>query len=82
MLTMDIWRLTRLVIISLVLPVLVAVVADYLLDTLPWITIMVSLVVIPLSSIVVIRASLVEFDKIIQDVAPVDVANDAVVNDS
>lgn len=79
---MDSRRLARLVIISLLLPVLAAIVADYILGMLPWITIIVSLIAIPLSSIIVTRASLVEFDKIIQEVAPVDLTNDTSTSDS
>ena len=69
---LNVGRLTKLVIFSLVLPVGGAIFADLLLETTPWITIVAAILVIPTASIIVTRASLAELDKIIQEVAPVE----------
>lgn len=55
---------------SLLLPVGVALLADWLLGTLPWVTLVVGLICIPLASLVVIKAALRDFNRVIAAVAP------------
>jgi hypothetical protein len=56
--------------LSLLLPVGLALLADWLLGTLPWITLVVGLICIPLASLVVIKAALRDFNRVIAAVAP------------
>jgi hypothetical protein len=69
--TFDVGRLTKLIIIYLVLPVTLALFGDLAMGLMPWLTLVVSVLAIPLASIVVTRASLAELDKIIEKLAPI-----------
>ena len=65
------WRKpARQLLASLLFPVLLALIVDAMLGTMPLATIVVSLVCIPLSTILVIRAVLAEMDRLIEVVAP------------
>ncbi|MCX6045090.1 MAG: hypothetical protein NT075_08250 [Chloroflexi bacterium] len=68
----NIQRLSMSILITLLLPLVLAVLVDYSLGWMPWTTIGASLVFIPLSTIVVTRATLSELDKVIRQVAPVE----------
>lgn len=65
-------RLTGYVVSMLVTPTLAAVVLDQIIATSPWLTIVVSLICIPTTTVVVMRTALLEFEKIIEVVAPVE----------
>jgi hypothetical protein len=71
----NIQRLLMSILITLLLPLALAVLVDYSLGWMPWTTIGASLIFIPLSTIVVTRATLSELDKIIRQVAPVEPEN-------
>jgi uncharacterized membrane protein YgaE (UPF0421/DUF939 family) len=66
----NVRRLALSVVFSLLLPVLLAILLDWQLGFFPWLTIGVSLIFIPLSTFIVIRAALAEMDQLIQAVAP------------
>lgn len=66
----DVRRLAKALLFTLVLPLSLAIVLDLSLDTMPVATIAASVVCIPLASVFVIRAALSELDKVIQAVAP------------
>ena len=76
----NIALLIRLVVLLLIVPVGIGVAADIVWDTLPFATMVVSVVFIPLSTVFVVRAVLHEFDKVIQQVAPPDIAVNAVAD--
>jgi len=63
-------RLLMILMFSLILPVLVCVVIDILFDLMPLLTIISSTICIPLASLLIIKITLSEFDRVIQDVAP------------
>lgn len=65
-------RLTGYVVFLLVVPTFIAVALDRILVTSPWLTIIVSLICIPATTVVVMRTALFEFEKIIEAVAPVE----------
>ncbi len=71
----NIQRLLMRLLITLLLPLALAVLADYSLGWMPWTTIGASLIFIPLSTIVVTRATLSELDKVIRQVTPVEPEN-------
>jgi hypothetical protein len=60
--------------LTLLLPVGLALLADLLMGTLPWITLAVSLLAIPLASLVVGKAVLRDFERVLAVVAPEPVA--------
>ena len=66
-------RLTMSVLLSLVLPMLVVVLIDYNLGLMPWLTLIASIILIPVSSFIVIRATVAEFERVVQVVAPPEV---------
>jgi len=55
-----------------VLPLTILILVDFALGWTPLLTIVASVIFIPLSSIIVIRATLSELDRVIQAVAPVE----------
>lgn len=65
-------RLLRKVIVTLILPVALAMLIDRQLGWFPLVTIGASVIFIPLSTVVVIRATLAEFDRVIQQITPLD----------
>ena len=66
----DLGRGLRALLFTLVLPVSLAVTADLLAGSLPWLTIAAALICIPLAAIVVNRTVLAEFDRVVSLVAP------------
>ncbi len=75
----DIRRLTTSLLLTLVLPLAVALLVDYSLGWMPLTTIGASLLFIPLSTVVVVKTALAELDRVIQGVAPVEVPGQAKV---
>lgn len=68
----NVQRLLRSVIGSLVLPLIVAVLVDMQFGWFPLVTIGATVIFIPLSTFIVIRAALSEMDQVIQKLAPLD----------
>lgn len=68
----NVRRLTALVIYSLVLPLSTLLLLDYVTGWFPWLTIAACVICIPLSTLIVIRATLVEMDRVIELVAPLE----------
>ena len=68
----NIRRLITSILVSLVLPLALAILLDHSLGWTPLATIGASLFFIPLSTVIVTRAALSELDQIIQRVAPLD----------
>lgn len=69
----NIQRLLRSVVVSLVLPLTLAVLIDLQFGWFPLVTIGATVIFMPLSTVVVIRAALSEMDQVIQELAPVEV---------
>jgi len=69
---MNVRRLAMNVLVSLVLPLTILILVDFALGWTPLLTIVASVIFIPLSSIIVIRATLSELDRVIQAVAPLE----------
>ena len=70
--------------LSLVLPVSIAFLLDLALGTTPWITMAAALLCIPLASLIVGKATLHDFERIVAQVAPyeaVDPASQAAAED-
>jgi hypothetical protein len=66
----DVWRGIKAVLLTLVVPTSLAVMVDMTTGTLPWLTIAAAIICIPLATIVVNRAMLAEFDRVVALVAP------------
>lgn len=66
----DSWRLVRLLLLTLVVPVAAALLFDWATGLWPFITIAAVLIFIPLAAIVVNRSALKELDRIVKIVAP------------
>jgi hypothetical protein len=72
----SIWRLTRSLLASLVLPMLLALCIDMAFGTMPFAIAMAGLVSIPLAAFFVSRAALSEIDRVAQLVAPEEAFDD------
>lgn len=73
------WRhLSIRLLLTLIAPVSIALVFDWLLATLPIVTMVVGLLCIPLATVVVVRTALSELDRVIVEVAPPDPAVDEI----
>ncbi|MCS6827398.1 MAG: hypothetical protein NZ553_12355 [Caldilinea sp.] len=70
-------RLTKYILLLLIAPTLAAIALDQILGTASWLTLVVSLICIPATTVVVMRTALLEFEKIIEIVAPVESEVDA-----
>ena len=66
----DVWRATKALLLTLVLPLSAAVLIDVTTGSLPMATIVAVVICIPLATIVVNRTVLAEFDRVVQIVAP------------
>jgi hypothetical protein len=69
-------RLLRSLVWALLLPVAAAFAADAALGTTPLLAVVATVVCIPLATVLVSRAALLEMSKVIEQVAPVDTARD------
>ena len=76
----DWQQLSIRLLLTLIAPVSFALLLDWLLATLPVITMIVGLVCIPLATVVVVRTALRELDRVIADVATPDQAVDEIQN--
>ncbi|MEZ4682159.1 MAG: hypothetical protein R2932_48935 [Caldilineaceae bacterium] len=66
----NVQKLLSRTIVSLIVPITVAILVDLQFGWFPWVTIVASVIFIPLSTVVVIRAALFEMDRLIQQIAP------------
>lgn len=66
----HLWPLTLRLLLSLVLPVCAALLLDWTLGTLPWLTMVTSLICIPLATVIVGNATLRDFERVVALVAP------------
>lgn len=73
-------RLTKWLMLTLIVPVLVAITFDLLIGTLPILTLVASLISIPVATIFVSRAILSEMDRVLTVLAPEVPDDDAVDN--
>ena len=71
---LQLWPLTVRLLLSLVLPVSVALLLDRSLGTMPWLTLITSLLCIPLATVIVGSAVLRDFERVLAQVAPADAA--------
>src|SRR5512139_2229822 len=66
----DLWRGVKALLLTLVIPMSIAVISDVAMGTLPWLTIAAVIICIPLATVVVNRTVLAEFDRVVAIVAP------------
>jgi hypothetical protein len=66
----NLWRGVKALLLTLVIPMSIAVMADVTTGALPWLTIAAVIICIPLASVVVNRTLLAEFDRVVALVAP------------
>jgi len=78
----NVQRLLRSLVTSLIVPLLLAMLIDWQLDWFPLITIGATVIFLPLSTVVVVRAALAELDQIIQQVAPIPVEATVAVSET
>jgi hypothetical protein len=69
----NVRRLAALVLASLVAPLAIALILDLTLGWMPMATIAAAVIFIPLSTVIVIRATLAELEIVIQAVAPLEI---------
>ncbi|MCE7986600.1 MAG: hypothetical protein DYG89_35960 [Caldilinea sp. CFX5] len=75
-------RLLRSVVTTFVLPMALAMWADWQLAFFPLVTIGATAIFMPLATVIVIRAALAELDQLIQKVAPIPVEADAAISEN
>lgn len=68
----DLWRGVKALLLTLVIPMSIAVISDMAMGTLPWLTIAGVIICIPLATVVVNRTVLAEFDRVVAIVAPAE----------
>jgi hypothetical protein len=68
----NVRRLAFYLFVSLLLPVSSALLLDLSLGLMPWLTIGATVIFVPLSTVLVIRATLTELDLVIHAVAPLE----------
>jgi hypothetical protein len=68
----NVRRLATLVFASLIVPMAIALLLDFGLGSTPLFTICATVIFVPLSSLIVVRATLAEFEAVIQAVAPLE----------
>lgn len=78
----NIQRLLRSVVTTFVLPMALAMWADWQLALFPLVTIGATVIFMPLATVIVIRAALAEMDQLIQKVAPIPVETDAAISEN
>ncbi len=66
----DVRRGVRALLLTLVIPVSLALAVDLAAGSLPWLTVVASLICLPLAAIVVNRTVLAEFDRVVALLAP------------
>jgi len=66
----SVWRLSKWMFFALVLPCMLAIVFDVVANTWPYGTLLVACFAFPIAGILVMRASLQELQKVIDEVAP------------
>jgi hypothetical protein len=69
----DVWRGIKALLLTLVIPVTMAVFVDVTTGLLPWLTIAAAIICIPLATIIVNRTVLTELDRVVALVAPQEV---------
>ncbi len=73
-LRLDIGRLSKLFLFWALLPLSIGIALDIATGLLPFITIVTGIIFIPLASLFMTRATLSEFDRIIEQIAPEEVS--------
>ncbi len=66
----NVWRLGRNVILALILPVSLAIVVDMIVGLWPIVTLIVASFAFPIAGIVVIRSTMQELRRVIQELEP------------
>lgn len=66
-------KLASILLLGLILPVAAALVADFIIGTLPYITVAAVVVCFPVAAILISRTALRELDRVIQEVAPSEI---------
>jgi hypothetical protein len=77
----DLWRALKALLLTLVLPLVAAVLIDVTTGLMPIVTIVAVVIFIPVATIVVNRTVLAEFERIVRIVAPELPPVDAAVAD-
>jgi len=68
----DVKLLIQYILLTLVLPFVIAITVDLVFDFMPFFTIGAIVIFIPLSTVVVIRKSLMELNRVLDAVAPIE----------
>lgn len=66
----HIGRMSFVLLVTLILPLIIGVLLDLLIETLPWITVSMAVVSLPIAAFFVVRQGLWEMSRVIDDVAP------------
>lgn len=63
-------RMSFVLLVTLILPLMIGVLLDLLFETTPWITIALAIVSLPIAAFFVVRQGLWEMSRVIDDAAP------------
>lgn len=66
----HIGRMSFVLLVTLILPLIIGVLLDLLIETLPWITVAMAVVSLPIAAFFVVRQGLWEMSRVIDDAAP------------
>ena len=68
----NVRRLAMYVLLTIVMPLTIVILLDIILGWMPILTIVATIILIPLSTVLIVRATLAEMDTVIQTVAPLE----------
>lgn len=67
----NVGRMTLVLLVTLIMPLIIGVCLDLLLETFPWITVSMGVLSLPVSAFFVVRQGKYEMERVIEAVAPV-----------
>ena len=66
----NVRRMTLVLLVTLIMPLIIGVCLDLLIETFPWITVSMGIVSLPFSAFFVVRQGKYEMEQVIEAVAP------------
>jgi F0F1-type ATP synthase assembly protein I len=66
----NVGRMTLVLLVTLIMPLIIGVCLDLLIDTSPWITVCMGIISLPFSAFFVVRQGKYEMERVIEAVAP------------
>ena len=66
----NVGRMTLVLLVTLIMPLIIGIFLDLLIDTSPWITVSMGIISLPISAFFVVRQGKYEMERVIEAVAP------------